>query len=436
MEKTNPFEQVAYETSNRLLKSMFQPHDRGETQSFLYGDVGAAPWDYRCGVSIHYDEEVLLDTILYLRKNGPIYLRQLPVTEIRSLLLDFVSDYYAILEGGTFLGIFRHSYAYHIPPSRQNTFALALLKSPILSPDLNLSLFPLSNIEVTNSYFSNQFFLVNNEDLAKVEYPSWVSKEDIDAEKMPPFKDSKIKGDQISWLGIWTPTSQSANQSKAAILGAMALTLHNKNRYVISIREPATGSCTINTNSFSYSCATSITPSLMYKVCITSKDHSWLKVLSDKVFSNEKKIVREMRSLEYFYKTWFLDESERYPALYMSLESVFYGAGTAKALIDAIINLIGDHISEKRIRGLTDLRAAVLHGGSPQVYDSSKYAKYYNTYKEDPITDLALLSAECLRLMIFEKHLTEKCDQNAVYIEAAIKSGKFPKIKDNSILKP
>lgn len=47
------------------------------------------------------------------------------------------------------------------------------------------------------------------------------------------------------------------------------------------------------------------------------------------------------------------------------------------------------------------LRNQVLHGGSPDVYDSSKYTRYLHSYKCDPIIDVEYLTASCLRRLVF-----------------------------------
>jgi hypothetical protein len=188
-------------------------------------------------------------------------------------------------------------------------------------------------------------------------------------------------------------------------------------------------------NSISYSFHANTTPPLGDDTYINSDDFSWLSLLVSKLNDTSKESCREIRALEYFYASWFLDESDRYPALYMSLESIFGDANRAtQAVIDSIRGLIGSHIPDQRIRALSDLRAAVVHGGSPRVYDSSKYAKYYRKYREDPIRDLAILTAECLRKRIFDQSIYEKSDPNEAFIKKAIESGRIPPLKNTSIL--
>ena len=48
------------------------------------------------------------------------------------------------------------------------------------------------------------------------------------------------------------------------------------------------------------------------------------------------------------------------------------------------------------------LRAAVIHGGAPDVYDSSSYAKYFEDYEQDPVRDLERIVVRCLQIVVFE----------------------------------
>lgn len=74
-----------------------------------------------------------------------------------------------------------------------------------------------------------------------------------------------------------------------------------------------------------------------------------------------------------------------------------------------------------------DLRASVIHGGAPDVYDSRKYARYYDIYDADPIYDLELVVTRCLRSLIFEDKLASHPDPHAAIIKTAQEKGRFPK---------
>ena len=57
---------------------------------------------------------------------------------------------------------------------------------------------------------------------------------------------------------------------------------------------------------------------------------------------------------------------------------------------------------------LAKLRAGVIHGGAPNIYEASVYQQYYANYRRDPIRDLELATARCLQAEIFGGALTER----------------------------
>jgi hypothetical protein len=111
----------------------------------------------------------------------------------------------------------------------------------------------------------------------------------------------------------------------------------------------------------------------------------------------------------------------------MALDAVFGDANHAsQAVIDGVRTAIGHHVSDARLRLLMDLRASVIHGGAPDVYDSRKYARYYERYDADPIHDLELVVGQCLRASIFGVALQEHPDPHADLVAKAQASGRLP----------
>ena len=80
------------------------------------------------------------------------------------------------------------------------------------------------------------------------------------------------------------------------------------------------------------------------------------------------------------------------------------------------------------------LRNSVVHGGAPDVYDSRKYARYFDDYDADPIHDLELVVAGCLRLKIFGDNLKEHADPNAAIVAQAQAKGLLPKNMSRSTI--
>lgn len=170
------------------------------------------------------------------------------------------------------------------------------------------------------------------------------------------------------------------------------------------------------------------TPPMMNNIALTERDQPWLTILAKKLTSETKVIKRQLRALEHYYRAWPLSEPERFPIMCMTLGAVFGDANHAtQAVIDGVRATIGGHVEDARLRALMELRAAVIHGGAPDVYDSRKYARYYDAYGADPIRDLDLVVGQCLRHHVFGEAMIEHPDPNAAKIAALQASGKLPK---------
>src|SRR5207237_8289272 len=132
--------------------------------------------------------------------------------------------------------------------------------------------------------------------------------------------------------------------------------------------------------------------------------------------------------LEYFYRAWFLDPRERFPALCMSLDSLVGAShGHTAAAVKFVGEIISTPIDEQRLRLLMRVRGAVIHGAAPDVYDSENYAQYYVNYGTDPIRDLEMVVAKCLREAIFDGKLSYHSDPNQTLIAEMQSRGRLPR---------
>lgn len=139
-------------------------------------------------------------------------------------------------------------------------------------------------------------------------------------------------------------------------------------------------------------------PPLMHDATLEAKDHPWLTVLAQKIVSENNTDIKHCRALEYFYRSWPLQPNESFSHLFMSVDSIFGDASAAtKAVIDALTKHGSTAFPYERLRLLLSLRNSVMHGGAPDVHDSAKYHRYYETYGEDPIVDIELIAAQCFR---------------------------------------
>jgi hypothetical protein len=271
-------------------------------------------------------------------------------------------------------------------------------------------------VEVETGFSSSAFFLANPENLA-AEIPPRLQRHLLPAQ-FPPFKDMKMKLEATtSWLGVRSPNKHVANKMRSVVLGALALTPNYRERHMFSMRHTFGGVCTVR-DDVSVSFGTEHTPALMHNVVVTTNDHAWLSVVDEMLQSNERSLKRQRHALEYFYRSWRLKDSERFPILCMALDAIFGEANQAtQAVIDGVRSTVGTHVDDERLRLLMKLRASVVHGGAPDVYDSSNYGRYYDRYDADPIRDLELVVALCLRRRIFGEVMVEHDDPNAALIE-------------------
>ena len=282
-------------------------------------------------------------------------------------------------------------------------------------------------IRVADDFVSETFSFVAPGSLSAITSPSGVEAECLAPDMFPPLAQWDGRREKpLSWLAIRSPATPAAEKLKAAILGATSLTALPHYRYQCSMRQVFGGCCTIGA-SVSTSFGNAHTPPLAYEIVISSADHGWLTLLSDKLTKTESDTRREIKALEYVYRAWDLGPSERFPVLCMAVDALFGDVGSAtRAFIDGVRGTLESSLCEKRLRELGRLRASVIHGGAPDVYDSSKYARYYDTYDADPIQDLELLAAACLRRRLFGEAMVEHGDPNAALIAEAKAKGLFP----------
>lgn len=311
--------------------------------------------------------------------------------------------------------------------------ALALVSSAIFVPKNSPTLFPLVPVHLETDFASEPFFLVRPKSLEPLRQPgpaTWLK-----PEQFPPMKDFEGQKQVTStWLGVRSPAVQSSVKMRSAILGAIALTPPPRYRHMFSSQRLFGGRCTIDDNIMT-SFGEPHTPPMMEPITIDDADIGWLTILADKLLSKEKNDRRQINSLEYYYRAWPLGQSERFPILCMTLDALFGDASQAtQSVIERVRIVLGDHVDPQRLRLLMELRASVIHGGAPDVYESRKYARYYTKYGEDPIYDLELVVAHCLRKVAFDDLLVEHADPHASRIAEMQLKGRMPKQLDGTTI--
>ncbi len=388
-----------------MLAATFSTEQDGWSSHFFVGSPSSAPISSRGAMAfISHTRIGLLTAALHIRRIGPNYLRSLSIAALQAKLVDFLVANYSLMADEVRLRRDGLAYSEFLSEDTKNLLAAALVVSPIFNPINDTTLFPLIPVVVDHDFIADPFFLIKpsslNYELLRAN-PDW--RGELLADRFPPWPDwsgnTRCPG---AWLGARSPIISRSLRMRSAVLGALALALPPRRCYLFSMRDMFGGWLTAGNSHSTTVRAEGHTPPLGYDVVISESDHSWLALLADKLESADVPARRQMNALEYFYRAWPLSEVERFPILFMVLDAIFGDASQATAaIVDAVVPIMGSDYDSARIRRLLKLRAAVIHGGAPEVYDSSRYAEYYRDFLEDPVRDLESITARSLSQAIF-----------------------------------
>ena len=366
----------------------------------------------RLGAEVYFSQVGLLKAALVVRATGPMYLRSLTVSSVKSRLMDFLKENFYLLASFVWGKEFEGPYAPRVTPEVKALLVEALAKSAIFSARAYPTLFPLVPVVVVQGFVADPFFLIGAETLS----PSHLGcAGDLKPEQFPPFPFWEHRVERPSaWLGVRSPAEPSASKMRNAILGAVALLPHPRERYLFSGREMFGGTASVMDGKATFAFGEPCTPPMMENIRIEATDHGWLDLLAGKLVDRGELASRHIRALEYYFRAWPLDEAERFPILFMALDAMFSDASQhTQAVADAVGATMGPDYDVPRLKLLLKMRAAVIHGGAPDVYDSRNYVKYYEAYSQDPVFDLELITARCLQQVVFEGKLVMKAHTHA-----------------------
>ena len=399
-----------------LLAAMFcQSRPDRRWHSFMYGEPGDRLYA-GAGFEVNYDNRGLLLAALFIRRHAAPHMQSLSVGDVEKTLTNFMSDNFGIIGNeawdGCFLGSGRMSdasFADFVSDGTKERLAEAISTSDLFVEPRHLFAFPLVVVRVDHEYECAKFFLGNPGSLMPERLPPGHSTTDIESQSFPPFaRWDGVRDSPASWLGVWAGTAEVAKRNKAAILGALALLPHRMERYLFSMRKMFGGFATFD-GSMSMTTGSPHTPALSEDLSIGKEDRAWLTILAEKIDSPTKIDKRQMRALEYFYRAWIPDPTRRFPTLFSALDAIYGDAGRAtQSVIEATGPVMGSSYGYDRLKMLLGLRASVIHGGAPNVYESGDYHRYYERYEEDATRDLELIVATCLRTVIFGSAMQER----------------------------
>ncbi len=347
-----------------------------------------------------------MNAAIFVRKTGAAYLRNVSVSFVEQKLIGFITSHYGLMVGETFAQNFPESYAERIRGATREKLIQALGSSDMFSPRDFVTLYPLIPITIENDFASNPFFLVDPKSLLTQDIDL---SHDLVPDQFPPFKGWKgITKKPSSWLGVRSPAAESSEKIRNAVLGALALLPHRDERYVFSGREMFGGSVCLQ-DEWKVTFGSPSTPALMENIKLGIDDQPWLSLLAEKIVCTQDHVRKQLKALEYYYRAWSLSEIQRFPVLFMALDALFGNtAAHADAFGDAIAAHMGPTYDGGRTKLLLGLRASVIHGGAPDVYDSSKYSKYHEKYQVSPTSDLEAIAATCIKAVVLEGRLVSR----------------------------
>lgn len=409
-----------------LLNAMFcQRHSDRREHSFMYNRPGQPGAMGGAGFEVNFDDRALLRAALFMRRNAAPHLRSLSVAGVEKALTDFIISNFWIIGDeawdGCLLGPGRAvdaPFTSFVSEGTKERLANAIVASDLFVEPRQLFVFPLVVVRVEHEFESTPFFLVEPKGLTLKRLPPGYVEADLQPDNFPPFQRwDGTQNSPASWLGIWAGTVEVAKRNRAAILGALALLPHRFERYLFTGRKLFGGLCTFN-GSLSMTTSDPHTPALSEDIVIGSADQGWMCLLAEKIVSPSKFNKRQMRALEYFYRAWVPDATRRFPTLFGALDAIYGDAGRAtQSVVEAVGPVMGDAYDYERLKLLLGLRASVIHGGAPNVYESGDYHRYYEHYEKDATADLELIVARCLQAVIFGPAMKERPHTYAALIK-------------------
>jgi hypothetical protein len=416
-------EAICREAIERLLRSTsMKDGGNGLSCSFFFGRVGSRMFERRMGTEIFFDPNGLTEATLFVRQHGPAHLRQMEVRAIQSLLQQFIMEHFWPIGEHVMFKERKGTLADAVPWPVQNELAGYLVASPIFTPEAGLTLYPLVPIVVQEDFNGRAFSFLRPAALTH----TWLGIHPSNPLSPDHFSCvSPNRGRELvtSWLGVRAPNFEIAEKRKAAILGALALTLPRHERKMFSGRHNFGGRCTLSSAGITESFGDPAVPPLMHDATIEGQDRPWMERLGEKLVSEDGIDVKHCRALEYFYRAWPLKPNESFSHIFMAMDSIFGDASRAtQAIIDAVTKHGTAPLPYERLRLLLSLRATVVHGGAPDVHDSGKYHQYYATFGADPIVDVEKIAAECFRAVIFDGLMQERPDRREEIRAAALAS--------------
>ena len=377
------------ELADQILRSYY--FEAGPTRVNRNSDrvmVGVRSAPMQLDFPIFVDQPSMITAALMLRKIKKRDFGSVPLKKAERFILDLVnieiSHFFDLKIPASASGNYRST----INNKKLDEFYNFIQKGILSGPDTQTFSFPLSRISVSSPFSGSSFYIIGGDDIGGESPHSTLEK-------------FKFKQSINGWIGCSATFVESAQKIKRIVLGAISLRLPHLERTQKTIARPANGYMTHNP--LAWSSSREHMPPIGYDITIAEDDKSWLEKIDELLLANDKESRRLRKALEYFYFGWFLEANERLAFNFMAMDAVFgQGSGhTGEKLRTRVSRTLEQDMDLDRFDDIINLRNQFLHGGSPDIYDSSKYEFYLQKYSCDPIIDVEYLTASCLRRLVF-----------------------------------
>lgn len=411
------YQKLAAELTADLLRAYFgkSAPDR-MIDDVLYTAVPHGQSERNYTVRLFLKPSALTAPAVMLKSKGPKYLTAHSVNNIAGMLRRFVYSHYPIVWREVKQEDFDGSLHENVSADCREELALALENSAIFRPRLDYTAFPITPLVVKADFDCDDFSLIDVNSLTEG--------------GASPLAEQYLGNKEVGgWLVIKAASIEAAKRDRRVVLGALALALDHQHRHAFTLREVVTGFLRFpSRRTISVSSSGPHTPPIGSPITIENVDHGWLCNLSRILARSSTPLKRHGKALEYYYRAWFMDESDRCFLLFMALDAIFGqdGLGFAAGMKKGIADTLHEPIEEKRLDGLLRIRNTMLHGGTPDLFASSKYLEYAQKYSSDPSTDIQLLAAKCLRTQIFGTEFRPQDNPDFEALEFARLQGLIP----------
>lgn len=385
-------------------------------EEVLYRAVPLGGLERNYTVRLFLKPTALIAPAIMLKGKGPSYLASHSMNNIMEMLRKFVYRRFPIIWKEMITEEFDGSLYEIVSDDCRSIFIDALKTSTIFKPRMEYIAFPITPLIVNEDFECENFSLIDVHSLTNGNADS-LCKEYLG--------DKEVGG----WLITKAASVEAAKRERCVVLGALALAMDQQHRHVFTLRKVVSGFLRFPTpHSISTNTSNPHTPPIGSPITIGNLDHTWLNKIPVILSRSSPLSKRHGKALEYYYRAWFMDESDRCFLLFMALDAIFGQGrgGFAVGMKSGIRETLNENIDEKRLDALLGIRNTMLHGGAPHLFASSKYLKYAQQYSSDPSTDTQLLAAKCLRRHIFGDDFRCQDNPDAEVLQRAKAQGLIP----------